>query len=120
MLAEIQNELAGGGIAGGMIAVVYGVIELLKHRRTKRRDNGSSLQTLDNSLQKIAENTGAQTELMRNHHAALECIRSGVEKQSQQLELMASKPCPGSEAVRQATHQMELALERAKRKEGFE
>jgi hypothetical protein len=57
---------------------------------------------------------------MRNHHAALECIRSGVEKQSQQLELMASKPCPGSEAVRQATHQMELALERAKRKEGFE
>jgi hypothetical protein len=37
-----SNELAGGGIAGGMIAVVYGVIELLKHRRTKRRDTAAA------------------------------------------------------------------------------
>jgi hypothetical protein len=82
----------------------------VENQKQRKRDNGSSLHTIDASLQEIAKQGGQQIELLREHSGKLDCIKQSVGQQREHLKTLANRPCAGSDLVRDATHQMEITL----------
>jgi len=136
MLAEsIGDAATTGGVAAAVGGFLYTIAKWIERRADVKRENGSSLHTVDEALTKLCTHAKVQAEMVADHR---NITREGFTRQVDATERLADvmrahqlalaeymaeqrvRGCPGEKNIADVANELKVFIARAERRAGRE